>query len=354
MFNAASQIDQFNALPSPIVAANDEPTLTAAEPDDSDSTVEHASTDSETATTATAEPSDFNSLLIHDDMDLTDLDDLDLDAELARLEQEEQLEHSAASTDSDDDWSDEMLAEAALPPLASHSTEAVEAEAETKTETALAQPDSLEATVREPSPAQGQYTAPLTADTAEVTAAVSMTAQRHYANEPIRLDWRPKKKPWKRWLAWSALNLLAVLLLAGQYTYHNFTQLARQDSTRPWLEVLCPLIDCQLPDKVDVQRIKSSNLLVRSHPEFSGALLVDAIIYNRASFAQPFPLLELSFSDQHNQLIAKRSFTPMEYLAGELAGQTQMPPQTPIHIALEVLEPSGGVMSYQLSFISPE
>lgn len=57
--------------------------------------------------------------------------------------------------------------------------------------------------------------------------------------------------------------------------------------------------------------------MVRSHPEFSGALVVDAIIYNRASFSQPFPLLELRFADLNGHLIANRRFKPGEYLGGE-------------------------------------
>lgn len=364
VFNAASQIDQFSAQPSPILAANDE-----LEPDDS--AVEQPST-----ATDTARSTDLNNLLIHDDMDLDDLDmdgldELDLDAELARLEHEEQLGHSSApaldlhadSALAEEDWSDEVLAETPVPPLASQPPKEADSESEAGLELELesqetepeqlAQPAAVEPTASEPSSVQATQSSPAPLS-AEVTPALSISAQRDYTNQPIRLDWRPKKKPWKRWLAWSLLNVLAVLLLVGQYTQHNFTQLARQDSTRPWLEALCPLIGCQLPTKVDVRHIKSSNLLVRSHPEFSGALLVDAIIYNRASFAQPFPLLELTFSDQHNQVVAKRLFTPLEYLAGELAGQKHMPPQTPIHIALEVLEPSGGVMSYQLSFISPD
>ena len=177
---------------------------------------------------------------------------------------------------------------------------------------------------------------------------------RYLSDEPLRLDWQPKKNPWQRWLGWGLVNALAILLLVGQYTYHNFTQLARQDSTRPWLAALCPLLGCQLPAKVDVQQIKSSNLVVRKHPEFSAALLVDAIIYNRAPFSQPFPLLELTFSDQHGQRLASRLFKPVEHLSGELAEQQQMPQQTPIHIALEILEPKGGADNYSLSFLSPD
>ena len=75
-----------------------------------------------------------------------------------------------------------------------------------------------------------------------------------------------------------------------------------------------------MPSKVDIAKIKSSNLVVRSHPEFNGALVVDAIIYNRAPFSQPFPLLELRFADLNGHLIASRRFKPGEYLNGDLEG----------------------------------
>ncbi len=174
-------------------------------------------------------------------------------------------------------------------------------------------------------------------------------------DEPLQLDWRPRqRKPWGRWLGWGLLNLLAAGALAGQYVAYNFEQLARQDHYRPWFEQLCPAIGCQLPSKVDISLIKSSNLVVRSHPQFSGALVVDAILYNRAPFTQPFPLLEMRFADINGQLLASRRFKPGEYLAGELAGQAQMPPQTPIHISMDILDPGAQAVNYSLSFHSPE
>ncbi|MCY1412720.1 hypothetical protein D9M71_281350 [compost metagenome] len=94
--------------------------------------------------------------------------------------------------------------------------------------------------------------------------------------------------------------------------------------------------------------------MVRSHPDFTGALIVDAIIYNRANFSQPFPLLELRFADLNGQLLASRRFKPSEYLSGELAGQGEMPPQTPIHISLDILDPGPKAVNYSLSFLSPE
>ncbi|SDZ09560.1 DUF3426 domain-containing protein [Pseudomonas sp. NFIX28] len=173
-------------------------------------------------------------------------------------------------------------------------------------------------------------------------------------DDPIQLDWQKRRSPWGRRLLWSLLILLAAAGLAGQYIAYHFDELARQDQYRPWFQKLCPELGCTVPSKVDIGRIKSSNLVVRSHPDFSGALVVDAIIYNRAPFSQPFPLLELRFADLNGHLIASRRFKPGEYVKGELEGVSEMPPQTPIHIALDILDPGPKAVNYSLSFHSPE
>ena len=173
-------------------------------------------------------------------------------------------------------------------------------------------------------------------------------------DDPLQLDWRKRRSPWGRRLLWSLLILLAAAGLGGQYIAYHFEELARQDQYRPWFLQICPVIGCDVPSKVDIAKIKSSNLVVRSHPEFSGALVVDAIIYNRAPFSQPFPLLELRFADLNGHLIASRRFKPGEYLGGDLEGRGEMPPQTPIHIALDILDPGPKAVNYSLSFHSPE
>ncbi|MGR3897542.1 DUF3426 domain-containing protein [Pseudomonas sp. 1176_21] len=173
-------------------------------------------------------------------------------------------------------------------------------------------------------------------------------------DDPLQLDWQKPRSHWGRRLLWALLTLLAGAALAGQYIAYHFDELARQDQYRPWFQQLCPQLGCEVPSKVDIARIKSSNLVVRSHPDFAGALIVDAIIYNRAPFSQPFPLLELRFADLNGQLIASRRFKPGEYLSGELAGKAEMPSQTPIHIALDILDPGPKAVNYSLSFRSPE
>ncbi|MGB5954695.1 DUF3426 domain-containing protein [Pseudomonas sp.] len=173
-------------------------------------------------------------------------------------------------------------------------------------------------------------------------------------DDPLQLGWEKPAPNWGKRLLWGVLTLLAAGLLAFQYVWFHFDEMARQDQYRPLFQQICPIVGCQVPTRVDIARIKSSNLVVRSHPDFKGALIVDAIIYNRAPFAQPFPLLELRFADLNGQLIASRRFKPSEYLSGELAGRGEMPSQTPIHIALDILDPGPKAVNYSLSFRSPE
>ncbi|NIE77698.1 DUF3426 domain-containing protein [Pantoea sp. Ap-967] len=173
-------------------------------------------------------------------------------------------------------------------------------------------------------------------------------------DDPLQLGWEKPRPNWGKRLLWGLLSLLAAGLLAFQYVWFHFDEMARQDQYRPIFLQLCPMLGCEVPTRVDIGRIKSSNLVVRSHPDFKGALIVDAIIYNRAPFAQPFPLLELRFADLNGQLIASRRFKPSEYLSGELAGRGEMPSQTPIHIALDILDPGPKAVNYSLSFRSPE
>ncbi len=173
-------------------------------------------------------------------------------------------------------------------------------------------------------------------------------------DDPLHLYAQKRPSSWGRRLIWLLLVLIAAAGLAGQYIAYQFDDLARQDAYRPWFQQLCPTLGCTVPSRVDIAHIKSSNLVVRSHPEFAGALVVDAIIYNRATFSQPFPLLELRFADINGGLIASRRFKPAEYLSGELAGVSEMPSQTPIHISLDILDPGNKAVNYSLTFHSPE
>ncbi|QIB52936.1 MULTISPECIES: DUF3426 domain-containing protein [Pseudomonas] len=173
-------------------------------------------------------------------------------------------------------------------------------------------------------------------------------------DEPILLAERPRPaRRRKNTALWTTLSGLALIALIGQFIFYNLDELAHNERTRPMMETVCLLAGCELPARVDVSMLRSSNLMVRPHPEFPNALTIDVILYNRADFAQPFPVLRMNFTDTHGHEVAVRRFRPEEYLSGELAGARLMPPQTPIHVALNMLDPGEQAVSYTLGFVTP-
>ena len=323
-----------------------------------------------------------------------DLDHLDLDEELARLEEREiqpsksfgqphkpKSSSLSARRDSPDteegEWSDSLFSESAADraETAKVAEKAVELAETGRTEPSLSldidEPDDtppLQLSLDDDlDPLPGEHLSATDDEDDELPELAPVSKGKRKRNEPgmreealldlvddpLHLDWQKRRSPWGKRLLWTLLALLAGAALAGQYIANHFDELARQDQYRPIFQQLCPQIGCTVPSKVDIDRIKSSNLVVRSHPEFAGALVVDAILYNRAPFSQPFPLLELRFADLNGKMIASRRFKPGEYLSGDLP-KAEMPPQTPIHIALDILDPGPKAVNYSLSFHSPE
>ncbi len=170
---------------------------------------------------------------------------------------------------------------------------------------------------------------------------------------PLDLSLPQRKKRHKAVLMGLACIIMIGALLA-QTAYFNFDQWARQDSYRPWYKLACQSLGCTLPSSYDLGRIRTTaSPQVSSHPKYKNALMIDVLFMNSAEFTQPFPKLELSFSNAGGKVIAHRLFAPDEYLAGEASGLTMMPVHTPIHIALEIADPGKGANNYQVRFLAP-
>lgn len=165
---------------------------------------------------------------------------------------------------------------------------------------------------------------------------------------PLEVAWRPQRDRRLPAWAWTLLALLLVLGLAAQTAYYRFDTLSKREPWRSTYGAICPLLGCQLPPLIDLGAIRTSKLMVRSHPQAESALVVDAVLLNTAPFAQPFPDLQLSFADLKGQPVASRRFQPREYLQGEMAGRRLMPAGSPVHIAIEIVDPGGEAVNYEL------
>ncbi|MEH6617201.1 MAG: zinc-ribbon and DUF3426 domain-containing protein, partial [Porticoccus sp.] len=147
----------------------------------------------------------------------------------------------------------------------------------------------------------------------------------------------PESSPrdYLKMLLWPTLSVLAMMALIFQYIYFHADLLGTAPTYRPWLMRFCDITTCKLPIMKDTTKIRSSKLLVHSHPTISDALIVDAVIINEANFDQPFPELALNFEDLQGASVAHRNFKPDEYLHGEMTGVSIMPAGRPVRLTLE-------------------
>ncbi|MEE3319671.1 MAG: zinc-ribbon and DUF3426 domain-containing protein [Pseudomonadota bacterium] len=179
-------------------------------------------------------------------------------------------------------------------------------------------------------------------------------------DEPVALPSKPVRerdvafKPrhdWQGLIKWTVLSILAAAFLVGQYAWFNFDHLARTPQWRPAYQQVCGVLGCTLPSRSDISKLRGANLVVRSHPEYSNALIVDAILFNEARYPQPFPDLELRFSALDGKAVASRRFMPEEYLRGDLSGLDTMPTNTPLHVSLEIVDPGDSAVNYNLRLL---
>lgn len=147
-------------------------------------------------------------------------------------------------------------------------------------------------------------------------------------------------------------NLILMVVLSGQFLWFNRGSLAVREDMRAYYLDVCAyaekIVECNLPDYVSLKQITTRRLIVRSHPKINNALVIDAIILNSGIFAQPFPGLELKFTDIESNIVASRRFDSSEYLGGELTGLEYMPGGTEVRLALEIVDPGEAAISYEL------
>lgn len=171
------------------------------------------------------------------------------------------------------------------------------------------------------------------------------------AAEPRRISATTAHTGWLKTSVWTVMNITLIMCLLGQYIYFNRNDLSQYPELRPWLTRFCAVMSCNTPMRRDVSQINLANRVVQSHPSQANALLIDVTLVNEADFSQPYPLLEIRFSDLNNRLVAGRRFRPAEYLPTDASAQAGMPPHQPVHITLEIVDPGKDAVSFQFELL---
>jgi predicted Zn finger-like uncharacterized protein len=145
---------------------------------------------------------------------------------------------------------------------------------------------------------------------------------------------------------WTIVSLLLLLLMCAQAAYYFRVDLAaRMPYLRPALTSYCKMLTCTLPLPQHSGLISIESSQLQADPGHANQIIFDALLRNRASYAQAFPDLELTLNDSLDQPLARRIFKPADYLPPAQSISSGLPPNSELVIKLRLdtadLKPSG-------------
>jgi predicted Zn finger-like uncharacterized protein len=119
--------------------------------------------------------------------------------------------------------------------------------------------------------------------------------------------------PW-RTLAWTMASLLLALVLAAQLIHFYRQDLVRHPQAGPLLRAAYERVGLALLPNWDLAAFELRQWGNDAGAAAQGRMVVRASLTNRASFAQPHPILRLELEDRFGVTVATREFEPADYL----------------------------------------
>lgn len=161
---------------------------------------------------------------------------------------------------------------------------------------------------------------------------------------------RPERRSWP----WAIAALLLLLMLLAQAAYFFRVDLAAQlPGLKPALAGYCRILKCSvpLPQHTDLISIESSGL--EADPANENLIALNALLRNRAPYAQAFPNLELTLNDSQDKALARRLFRPADYLPPQENETAGLSPNSEISIKLHLNTANLKPMGYRLVLLYP-
>lgn len=181
----------------------------------------------------------------------------------------------------------------------------------------------------------------------------TLAQQVQFVDDPVEED-KPTVSKSKHHFA-TFLGTTLFLLLTAQGTYYYRDALAvKLPGLKPLLVDLCGQLDCtvELPRDIDLLSIESSEL--EADAKLVNVITLHALLHNRARYAQAWPSLELTLTDSRDDVIARRTFHPADYIKNEDELESGLGHNREKEIALKLdttdLRPSG----YRLLLFYPQ
>jgi hypothetical protein len=164
----------------------------------------------------------------------------------------------------------------------------------------------------------------------------------------------PEHHQAKRQWPWTVAVLLAMALLVAQAAYFFRVDIAaHQPSLKPALVAYCKLLDCDvpLPQYAELITIEASEL--EAVPGHDDRIVLSVLLRNRAVYAQAYPNLELTLTDDQDKAVARRVFRPADYLSSPENPADGIKPDREKEIRLRLGTDDLRPMGYRLALFYP-
>lgn len=183
---------------------------------------------------------------------------------------------------------------------------------------------------------------------AEVRPSNRAIPELHILVEPVVLrNERPEETDPGTVLFWLLASLLAIAALLSQYLWFERATLAHQISLRPVYQLVCEQLPCDLKGVQGLSTLSTEQVIVRPHKMFADLVSLSIKLHNEAAFYQPYPALEVSFTDLKGDLVSRRTFQPAEYLPTSDAS-SRLSPGLDLEIDIPLTDPGERAVSYRV------
>lgn len=175
-----------------------------------------------------------------------------------------------------------------------------------------------------------------------VLQPMTLAEQVAFVQDESDSEFQPRPRFWP----WAIAALLMLLILLAQAAYFFRVDIAAQlPALKPALLDYCKLLKCSVPLPQHASLINIESSAIEADPANENQITLNALLRNRASYAQAFPNLELTLNNIQDQPLARRIFRPADYLPQTESESSGLLPNHELSVKLHLnttnIKPSG-------------
>jgi predicted Zn finger-like uncharacterized protein len=181
---------------------------------------------------------------------------------------------------------------------------------------------------------------------AEEAAARVEAAREFEPFEPETTAFLDQRWPWVAGVAILALALVLQVVHAGR------NDIVRNETFGPALAGAYDFLGLSVLAPTDLSAYELRQWGAASDPREASRLMLRASIVNRASYAQPLPLLRLTLHDRYSNTLGQRDISPADYLPGGGAPALLAPGQR-ADALIRIVDPGSEAVGFELDICLP-